>query len=138
MNALFESYGLSNEDDGRYKFKLITEYLTDHAFPLTQNPRPVITFNRQVAFEREDVDFITIDHPMLSGALELFLSSEKGTCAVCIWKDAGRKDEIVEFIFILECIAPPGLNASRFLPPCPLRVVESARRRLGLLPGAGR
>ena len=40
-----------------------------------------VTFDRARALEREEITFLTWDHPMVLGALELLLGGESGNCA---------------------------------------------------------
>src|SRR5262249_29826592 len=77
-----------------------------------------VTCDRARALMREDVQFLTWDHPLVSGALDLMLGSEKGnSTAVQHDEETG-----LDAVFVLECIAPAQLHIDRFLPPTPLTV----------------
>jgi ATP-dependent helicase HepA len=123
MTRLFEHYGVVTEDAGSGKTALITEYVTDHSFPLPRGERPVVTYDRKTALAREDIEFLTIDHPIVSGALDLFLSSDHGSTAFVTWDDANVKEILLESMFVVECISPVRLNSNRFLPPTTVRTV---------------
>jgi ATP-dependent helicase HepA len=123
VETLFPHYGIVIEDGGTDRFLMLTEYLTDQAFPLPRIERPMITYNRALARMRDDIEFLTIDHPMITGALDLYLSSDHGTSCFSLWKDDKVKEIVLECIFILECIAPEKLYIDRFLPALPMRVV---------------
>jgi ATP-dependent helicase HepA len=123
MTGLLNMYGIIMEDAGKNKYALITELLSDNAFPLPRSERPVITFNRETALFREDVEFITPDHPMLTGSLDLFLSSERGTSSFCTADTLEHTGLILESVYILECAAPSYLNVDNFPAPAPFRVV---------------
>ena len=123
MEHLFERYGIAGEEAGPKKQALITEYVTDHAFPLPRGERPVITYDRQTALDREEVEFLTIDHPMVRDALDLYLSSDHATTAFALLPDPLTRELAIESIFIIECIAPAHCPSQRFLPPVPLRLV---------------
>lgn len=125
MERLFEHYGVASEEAGSKKQALITEYVTDHAFPLPRGERPVITYDRQTAVDREEVEFITIDHPMVRDALDLYLSSDHATTAFALVPDPVTRELALESIYVIECIAPS--YCDRFLPPTPLRVVVNHR-----------
>jgi ATP-dependent helicase HepA len=128
MEQLFRHYGIVMEDAGDKKFWLNIEGLTDPLFPLPRQERPVVTFDRPTALKREELEFITIDHPMLCGTLDLFLSSDHGTTAFCVWSsDVDKSELLLETIWIVECLAPPALDAQRFLPPVPVRIVTDHR-----------
>jgi ATP-dependent helicase HepA len=123
VETLFHHYGIVIEEGGADRYLMLTEYLTDHAFPLPRIERPMITYNRALARMRDDIEFLTIDHPMITGALDLYLSSDHGTSCFALWKDDKVKEIVVECIFVLECIAPEKMYIDRFLPALPIRVV---------------
>jgi ATP-dependent helicase HepA len=123
MGRLFKYYGIAIEDAGREKYALLTEYVTDNGFPLPRNERPVITYDRATALAREDVEFVTIDHPMVMGALDLMLSSDRGASSFAVWKDPTAREILLETVFVVECVAPAKLCADRFLPSSAVRCV---------------
>jgi len=70
------------------------------------------------------VGFLTWDHPMITGAMELLLGRKRETAPLpCC--DRQRPDVLLELIFVLEVIAAPSLHADRFLSPTPVRVIIS-------------
>ena len=87
------------------------------------------TRDRSRALLREDLQFLTWDHPLASGALDMLLGSERGNCAFARWPDPEVSALYFEAIYVLECVAPPGLHADRFLPPTPIRIVVDHRGR---------
>ena len=78
-----------------------------------------------MALSREDVGFLTWDHPMVSGAMDLLLGAETGNCAFAVLPAANERTLLLELIFVLEAIAAPRLHADRFLPLTPIRLVVS-------------
>lgn len=123
VETLFPHYGIAIEEGGTDRYLMLTEYLTDHAFPLPRIERPMITYSRLLARLRDDIEFLTIDHPMITGALDLYLSSDHGTSSFSLWKDEKVKELVLECIYVLECIAPEKLYTDRFLPALPVRIV---------------
>jgi ATP-dependent helicase HepA len=83
----------------------------------------IATFDRRRALSREEVGFLTWDHPMVTGAMELLLGSETGNCAFAVLPTPNDRTMLLELMFVLETIAAPQLHADRFLPPTPIRVV---------------
>ena len=81
------------------------------------------TFDRETALAREDLAFLTSDHPLLLGALEHFLDSESGNASFAQWKTGEGKAILLECAFILEVIAPTRLHLDRFLPPTVIRIM---------------
>lgn len=96
-----------------------------------------LTADRERALVRDDVQFMTWDHPLVTGALDLLLGSEKGNCGFLRWPDDRVQAIYLEAIYMLECVAPARLHVDRFLPPTPLRVLVDHRGQLtpvGALP----
>jgi ATP-dependent helicase HepA len=83
----------------------------------------VVTCDRRRALSREDVGFLTWDHPMVTGAMDLLLGRETGNCAFAVLPAANDRTILLELIFVLEAIAAPHLHVDRFLPPTPVRLV---------------
>jgi len=123
MTPLFNHYGIKLEEAGSGRMALITEYCTDHSFPLPRAERPVITYDRTTAFTYDTTEFLTIDHPMVSGALDLFLSSPHGTTSFALWNDSTTTEVLLESLHVVECIAPASLRLFRFFTPDPVRTV---------------
>ena len=103
--------------------KLWSVTATDEEFPGLSPARPFITFDRATAIAREDLEFITPDHPSVRNGIDMFLSSEKGNAALAILQSSGEQGLLLEALFVVECIAPPQLLVDRFLPPAPIRII---------------
>ncbi len=81
------------------------------------------TFARRDALEREEMAFLSNDHPLLRGALDLLLGGHQGSAACAILSGSGGPGLVLEVCYVVECTAPAALHADRFLPSLPLRVV---------------
>jgi len=117
---LFDHFGVNPEHLQNRDYLLKRTHLFDSAFPLREQELH-ITYSRKQALAREDITLMTWDHPMIDGAIELLLGSEAGNASVAISDNA--KGTMLQAVFILECIAPPELELSRFLPPTPISVI---------------
>lgn len=80
-----------------------------------------LTADRQRALSREDVAFLTWDHPVVRGMFEMFLGTIKGNAAVA--QTDGADAVLVEAVHVLEVVAPADLHIDRFLSATPIRVV---------------
>ncbi len=126
---LFEFSGLHIEELGQRRYFLLPGNLKSDAFPSLPPDGMTVTFDRQRALEREQETFLTWDHPMVRGALDLLLSSEAGNASFGVWDSNGEKTILLETWLIVESIAPAKLHVERFLPQTPLRILVDHQGR---------
>lgn len=124
---LLEHFGVEIDEIGERSYLFGTESLYVDAIPGLPATGLTATFSRRVALEREDLVFLTRDHPLALGALELLLGSEKGNSAFALWSAEDPKGLLLEAHFVVEVVAPRELGADRFLPPTPIRIVVDQR-----------
>ena len=127
MIAVFDHYSVQVEELTPRTYQLGSAGVFAESFPGLPTEGLTVTCDRLRALAREDVQFLTWDHPLVTGALDLLLGSEKGNSSFARWPDAKTAGLYVETIYLLECIAPPHLHVDRFLPPTPLRVLVDHR-----------
>ncbi len=95
------------------------------------------TFDRATALAREDMDFLTQDHPLFIGGMEQLLDSESGIASFAILESGKGRALVLDCAYVLETVAPTRLHLDRFLPPTLLRLATDHQgRRTGLLPPA--
>jgi ATP-dependent helicase HepA len=88
-----------------------------------------MTADRDRATREGELDFLTWDHPMMIGVLDLVLGGPMGSASVALLSRSGSEPSIVlETMFVLEAVAPPELDLPRFLPPTPIRMVVDRNR----------
>ncbi|MBT12486.1 MAG: RNA polymerase-associated protein RapA [Oceanospirillaceae bacterium] len=77
------------------------------------------TTRREVALSRDDVQFLSWEHPFIDQALELITSSPAGNAAVSYIEHHGHRtgDCFIELQFVAQCPAPKALAVERYLPP---------------------
>ena len=125
MNRVFDHFGVNVEDlDQRTIFLSAGQLFTD-SFPGLPDEGTQATYERKRALEREDIGFLTWDHPMVRGSIDLILSTEKGNSSMVVWSEAPKEVPpiLIEAIYVLESVAPARLHVDRFLPPTPVRVL---------------
>lgn len=124
MERLFDVFGIDSEDHSDNALVLRPgERMLDAGFPLGDDEGVTITYDRETALTREDMQFITWEHPMLQGGMDLVLSGSMGNSAVALLKNKALKPGtlLLECLFVSEAIAPRHLQLHRFLPPTPVR-----------------
>ncbi|HEX6590602.1 MAG TPA: RNA polymerase-associated protein RapA [Moraxellaceae bacterium] len=100
-------------------------------FPGLDPEGMTVSFDRDYSLAREDVHFLSWEHPMAQGLLDLFLSQEYGNANVALIRNKGIKPGTVllELFFHLEVVAPRGLNAESALPSLALRILLDQQGR---------
>ena len=96
--------------------------LVTDALPSLPAEGLTITFDRARALSRDHEAFLTWDHPLVTGALDVLLGSHGGNAGFAFWKASGGEGLVLQTTFIAECIAPPALHAARFMPAMPIRI----------------
>jgi ATP-dependent helicase HepA len=127
MVDVFDHFAIHVEELTHRTYQLGSAGVFAESFPGLPAGGMTLTGDRQKALSREDVQFLTWDHPLVTGALDLLLGSEKGNSSFAKWPDAKGVGLYVETVHVLECIAPSPLHVDRFLPPTPLRVMVDHR-----------
>jgi ATP-dependent helicase HepA len=122
MRGLFRARGILAEEFQNDTWNLLSESQIDESFPGLSPSRSIITFNRAKAIHREDYEFLTIDHPAVTGGIDLFLSSNSGNTCFAKRKNSLKTELFMQAVFVIECIAPPALYMSRFLPPRTIQI----------------
>ncbi|MDD2389330.1 MAG: RNA polymerase-associated protein RapA [Desulfobacterales bacterium] len=127
MLEMFDHFGIEAEELADRTFLLIPGLRFNDAFPGFRDDKMTVTFDRSRALEREDMVFLSWDHPMVTGAMELMLGLQDGNSVCAVWHSPDDSAMLLESVFVLECVAPLWLHADRFLPPVPIRVVVDHR-----------
>ncbi|MDT4836325.1 RNA polymerase-associated protein RapA [compost metagenome] len=124
MESLFEAFGIDSEDHSENALVLKPgEKMLDAGFPLGDDEGVTVTYDRNQALSREDMQFLTWEHPMVQGGMDLVLSGSMGNTAVALIKNKALKPGTVllELLYVSEVVAPRALQLGRFLPPKALR-----------------
>lgn len=125
MIEVFNLFGIRETKISAGIYKLDMYGMTDNSFPLPllNKEEPIVTFNRDIAITREDIDFLSWDHPLTTAIMDFLPGTEKGNCVVAVWQDEEKYELLLEAVFVLESLAAKRLNVNRFLPPTAIRVV---------------
>lgn len=129
MISVFDHFTIPVEEIAHRTYQLGSSGVLADTFPGLPMSGLTVTCDRVRALSREDIQFLTWDHPLVTGALDLILGSEKGNSSFAFWPDPKTTALYLEAIYLLECVAPPPLHVDRFLPPTPLRVLVDHRAR---------
>lgn len=129
MGRIFDHFGVEQESTGISGVVLHPgdHMLTGH-FPGLPSDGMTATFQRSEALSREDMHFLSWEHPMVQGSMEMMLSGNYGSSSLCTMKLLPLKagSLLIEAIFRVHCIADRSLQLQRYLPDaCIRRVIDS-------------
>jgi ATP-dependent helicase HepA len=129
MAAYWDAFGVEHEPGPGNSIVLRpgAHMLHEH-IPGLGGEAATVTFSRANALAHEDRQFLSWEHPMVRGCMEMLASGELGTAAVtvCSHPDYRTGTVFLETLFVTECAAPPGLEIQRYLPPTCLRFLLDA------------
>ena len=127
MEAMFDCYGVDTEEFAAGSHTLTpSEHLRCETFPyLNQEDGLSVTVSRTQALAREELQFLTWEHPLVTASMDMVLSSETGNATLSTVKHPYLKagQFFLECLFVAEHSAPAELQINRFLPPTPIRVL---------------
>lgn len=126
MLRICDSYGVEHNDHSSHSYVLHpgNHMLTPH-FPELPDDGVTITFDRETALVHEDRLFMSWEHPMVRGVMDMVFEGEHGNVAFSIIQNKKFKTGTVllEMLFVVQCIAPPHLQIDRFMPAQLIRLV---------------
>ncbi len=127
MESMFDCYGVDTEEFATGSHTLTpSEHLRCETFPyLNQEDGLSVTVSRAQALAREELQFLTWEHPLVAASMDMVLSSETGNATLSTVKHPDLKagQFFLECLFVVEHSAPAELQINRFLPPTPIRVL---------------
>ncbi|MCB1674086.1 MAG: RNA polymerase-associated protein RapA [Pseudomonadales bacterium] len=132
MERAWSAFGLDHEEqaDGSHIIK-VGEHMAVDSFPSLDPEGMTVCFDRNQALSREDIHFITWEHPMALGTLDLMTRNSFGNANVALIRNKGIKAGtlLVEAWFRVEVIAPKQLNINAALPQLTVRVLLDGEGR---------
>ncbi|MEO8358394.1 MAG: helicase-related protein [Vicinamibacteria bacterium] len=127
MIAAFDHFTIQVEEIAPRTYQLGSAGVLADTFPGLPADGLTVTADRTKALSREDLQFLTWDHPLVTNAIDLVLGSQNGNSSFAKWPDSRTSALYVEAVYVLECVAPLHLHIDRFLPPTPIRVMLDHR-----------
>ena len=128
--SLFDTIGLNQDDKGENALVVTpSEHMMVPSYPGLPYEGATITFDRDTALSREDMNFISWEHPMIQGGIDLLLSEAVGTSAVSLLKNKALPvgTILLELVYLVDAQAPKRSGISQFLPKTPIRLMMDGR-----------
>lgn len=126
MDGMFDFFGVEQERQGSSSVIVRPgDHMLCHSFPGLPEGGVTGTYDRSEALSKEDMHFLTWEHPIVFGAMEMMLSGEFGNATLCALKAPFLKPGTLylEAIFVVSCTAPRYLQLPRYIPQGTIRVV---------------
>ena len=100
-----------------------TENLVTGELPLLDDSGITCTFSRELALSRDDLHFLTWEHPLVRETIDVVYNSELGNASVALIKQKSLKPGtvLIETLFTADCAAPKRLQIGRYLDQKPIR-----------------
>ena len=122
LGELFDHFGVRVKDHEEGDVSLDANHAYVEGFPSIPRDGLLATFDRRRAIVREDIRFLSADHPLVQDTIDLLVDSPAGTTAFCTL-EAAKPNLLLEAIFVLESISDGRWQIDRFLAPTPVRVL---------------
>jgi ATP-dependent helicase HepA len=132
MEQVFDQFGVDQEHHSASSIVIRpSDHMRSHDFPGLSEEGLTATYYRDMALSRDDVAYMTWEHPMVRGSMDMILSSEFGNTAFCTMKLPPLKEGslLLEAVFTVQCPAPAELQLSNYLPLTPVRVVVDVNKK---------
>jgi ATP-dependent helicase HepA len=123
LTKVFHHFDVEMEDLAARTYLLHPGAFNADVFPTIPQEGIQVTFDRKRAISRDDISFLSWDHPMATGAIDMVMSSTFGNASFGILRDSGGSGLLLELIFVLETAGKESIDIDRFLPHTPIRIV---------------
>ena len=126
LERIWDNFGVDHETHSEHAVVVrpSEQMLVSH-FPELSEEGFTATFERTQALARDDMEFVSWEHPHTRGAMEMIIGGEYGNAAIASITVKGLPPGtlLLEAIYSPHCPAPRHLQIERFLPVTPLRFI---------------
>ncbi len=125
LEVVFDAYGVDHEESGEDKMILHPGEHLQTNFPELLEDGMTVTVDRETALTNDDIHFLTWEHPMLTGVVDMVVTSELGNTAFTALSLKGLDPGtvLVECLFVIDPLAQQSLQCERYLESSMLRVL---------------
>ena len=126
MEHAFDCFGVEIEDHSLSSWIVRPgAHLEVEQFPELPEDGITVTTNREAALAREDMHFLSWEHPLVRVTMDLIVNGERGRVSICAlhMPQFPPRGMFIEAIFESNCPAPAGLDIGRYLPCNALRLL---------------
>jgi len=135
MARLWDYFGVDHDEISEHAVSLQrSDHMLTGEFPELGEDGLAACFNRSRALSREDMAFLSWEHPMVTGAIDIIATTEHGNATVSSISIKGLQPGtlLLEALHTVSCAAPKKLGIEKFLPVSPIRtLVDISGKALG-------
>ncbi|WP_289302964.1 RNA polymerase-associated protein RapA, partial [Methylophaga sp. UBA3996] len=129
MDDVFDAFGVDQHPHSTDSIIIEPGTHMQTQFPELPDEGLTATYQRHKALGREDMSFLTWEHPMVLGAMDMVLNSDLGNSAFCTLATDEVKagSLLLEAIFVMRTISERDLQIQRFISESHIRLVVDER-----------
>jgi ATP-dependent helicase HepA len=131
MKVVFDRFGVDNEYHSEDSLVLRPGENMEGHFPGLAGNGMTVTYSRERALAREDMEFLSWEHPMVAGCLEMIRTGEVGnaTVSTIAVRSMPAGSILLETYFVADVVAHKNLEIERYLPVTPTRLLVGGEGR---------
>ena len=131
LERVFDCYGIDFESHSHNSWILRPGPYLETGFPGLMEEGMTITCHRETALSNEDQHYLSWEHPMVTGAMEMTLGAEKGNTGFTAIQHPGIKpgSVLLECLYVVDTASNKNLETRRYLPPTVMRFVIDQQGR---------
>jgi ATP-dependent helicase HepA len=129
MEKVYDVFGVDHDHHSEHTEILMpSEHMQEGDFPYMPEDGCTVTYSRDRALARDDIEFLSWEHPMVYDSMELIEANERGNACLSTISIKGIKAGtlLIEAVFAIHCAASKSLQLERYLPLSPQRVLIDA------------
>jgi len=126
LGNLFDSFGIVSEDHSDFcQIIRAGDHMQISSLPGLTADGMVITYDRDTALTKEDIQFISWEHPLTLAAMDNILSNELGNTSMttCKYNQARPGMLLLECLYVIEPVGQQSDLSNRHLPSTIMRIV---------------
>lgn len=126
LETAFDCFGVDIEDHSQGSWVVRPgAHLEVDQFPELPEDGMTVTTNRETALAREDIHFLSWEHPLVRATIDMIVNGEKGRVSICglHMPHMPPRTILLEALFESNCPAPGYLDVGRYLPRNALRLL---------------
>jgi len=131
MELVFDQFGVDSDFHSEHSYVLHPSEHMHENFPGLREEGNTITFDRNKALSRDDMEFLSWEHPMVSESMEMIQHSQFGNTALAMisLESLPKGTLFVETWYAIHTIADKKLQLDRFLPLHPIRFLLDSSKK---------